>query len=146
MIARRPSHWARPWQGTLPMRRRRASALPRWGSRDTPAERRAREKVKDETAAVLEKRIPAGHHEGRRAQGVAAARPPERDGRPLHGGAADARDGPAGRGSRQGGQDDGQRPRDAMPGRPGEPPVPGARPNALWLSNFTYVATWQGFV
>jgi hypothetical protein len=33
-----------------------------------------------------------------------------------------------------------------MPGRPGEPPVPGAATNALWLSDFTYVATWQGFV
>jgi putative transposase len=32
------------------------------------------------------------------------------------------------------------------PARPGEPPVQSAAPNRLWVSDFTYVATWQGFV
>jgi transposase InsO family protein len=27
-----------------------------------------------------------------------------------------------------------------------QPPVPPARPNVPWLSDFTYVATWTGFV
>ncbi len=33
-----------------------------------------------------------------------------------------------------------------MSARPGKPAVPRPAPNALWLSDFTYVATWQGFV
>ena len=33
-----------------------------------------------------------------------------------------------------------------MPARPGKPAVPGAGPNILWVSDFTYVSTWQGFV
>ena len=33
-----------------------------------------------------------------------------------------------------------------MPGGQGEPAFRAPRPNALWVSDFTYVATWQGFV
>ena len=33
-----------------------------------------------------------------------------------------------------------------MSAGPCQPPVQGRRPNALWVSDFTYVSTWQGFV
>lgn len=33
-----------------------------------------------------------------------------------------------------------------MSARLGQPPVPGAQAEALWVSDFTYVATWAGFV
>jgi len=33
-----------------------------------------------------------------------------------------------------------------MPARLRQPPVQGAAPNQLWVSDFTYVSTWQGFV
>jgi putative transposase len=33
-----------------------------------------------------------------------------------------------------------------MPGRSGEPTVPGAAAEPALVSDFTYVATWQGFV
>jgi hypothetical protein len=49
----------------------------------------------------------------------------------VHGGSADAPAGPEGGDARQGGADDGQRPGNAVPGRPGEPPVPGATPERL---------------
>ena len=69
----------------------------------------------------------------------------------LHGGAADARLGDQGCGSRQkrGHHEPGQV--SALPGRQGEPPVHGSqfnfgRPNKLWLSDFTYVPTWSGTV
>ena len=62
----------------------------------------------------------------RRAQGVAAVEARRHRGGALHGGAADAADGPAGRRSWQAGEDDDQRPGGAMPARPGEPAVPGA--------------------
>jgi putative transposase len=54
--------------------------------------------------------------------------------------------GDSGNHSRQTGQIDalGQvRPQSA---RPCEPPVQGTGANRLWVSDFTYVATWQGFV
>ena len=62
----------------------------------------------------------------RRPEGLAAAPPRGHRRGPLHGRAADAADGPAGRRPRQG--DPGRRSRtgDAVPGRPGEPAVPGA--------------------
>ena len=43
-------------------------------------------------------------------------------------------------------QDHDQRQGGAMPAGPRQPPVQGAAPNVLWLSDFTYVATWTGFV
>ena len=44
-------------------------------------------------------------------------------------------------------QDHDQRPIDAMPGRSRmNRQFRAARPNALWVSDCTYVATWQGFV
>lgn len=39
-----------------------------------------------------------------------------------------------------------QRQGSAMPAGSRQPPVQGPRPNVLWLSDFTYVATWTGFV
>jgi transposase InsO family protein len=33
-----------------------------------------------------------------------------------------------------------------MPARPREPPVQGPTANELWVADFTYVSTWQGFV
>jgi transposase InsO family protein len=33
-----------------------------------------------------------------------------------------------------------------MPARPGQPPVQGPAAEQLWVSDFTYVSTWQGFV
>ena len=65
---------------------------------------------------------------------------------PLHGGAADANHGFAGRDPRQAGQNHDQRQGGAVPAGPRQSAVPGAAPNALWVSDFTYVATWAGFV
>ena len=47
---------------------------------------------------------------------------------------------------RQAGAHDGQRQGRALPARSRQSPVPGAAPNVLWVSDFTYVATWAGFV
>jgi PAS domain S-box-containing protein len=44
------------------------------------------------------------------------------------------------------GPDDDQRQGGALPVGSRQPAVPCARPNALWVSDFTYVATWTGFV
>ena len=33
-----------------------------------------------------------------------------------------------------------------MPIGPSEQAVPASMPNQLWVSDFTYVSTWQGFV
>ncbi len=74
----------------------------------------------------------------RGAQGLAAAAPGGGGSCPLHDRAADAADGVGGCDPRQGGEDHRQRPRRALSARPGESAVPGA--------DFTYVATWQGFV
>ena len=80
----------------------------------------------------------------RRAQGLAAARP-EGD----RGGAPDDR-----RLMRQMGllgaiaakhKDDDRQSRRTLPARQGAA-IPVPRPNALWVADFTYVATWQGFV
>ena len=60
----------------------------------------------------------------------------------LHGRAADAGHGPAGRRARKAGQNDGERQLGALSAHRQFAP----RPNALWVSDFTYVATWQGFV
>ena len=73
-------------------------------------------------------------------------RPGGHRGGALHGGAPDAADGPARRRARQGGQDHDRRQGRALPGGQGEPAVPGAAAEPLWVSDFTYVATWQGFV
>lgn len=67
------------------------------------------------------------------------------NGRPLHGGTADARPRLARGDPRKAGQDDHRRQGDAMPPGPRPSAVQAARPNALWLSDFTYVATWAGF-
>ena len=84
----------------------------------------------------------------RRAQGLAAARPRGDRRRPLHGRAADARAGPAGRGARP------QVFKTTIAGRRGASgrsiwssgSSRRARPNQLWVADFTYVATWAGFV
>ncbi len=64
----------------------------------------------------------------------------------LHGGSHHASVGAGGRGPRPAGPDDDQHPRDAVSNRSRTAAVPRARPNQLWLSDFTYVATWCGFV
>ena len=46
----------------------------------------------------------------------------------------------------QAGAHDDQRQVRTVPAGSREPPVPGAAPNVLWVSDFTYVATWTGFV
>ena len=33
-----------------------------------------------------------------------------------------------------------------MPAGPGQPAIRAERPNQLWVSDFTYVSTWQGWV
>ena len=81
------------------------------------------------------------------AQGLAAAQPRRDRGCALHGGAADAADGPRGRRSRQAVRttisDKAARlARCDRVNRQFRAP----RPNALWVSDFTYVATWSGFV
>ena len=52
----------------------------------------------------------------------------------------------AGRRSRQGGEDNDQQSGRALPARQVNRQFQAPRPNALWVSDFTYVATWQGFV
>jgi putative transposase len=83
---------------------------------------------------------------GVRPQGLAAARPGGHRGGPLHGGAPDAADGPARRRPRQGARTTiadkaAPRPADKVNRQ-----FRASHPNALWVSDFTYVATWQGFV
>ncbi len=64
---------------------------------------------------------------------------------PLPGPSVEARDGPR-RGCARPGvdDDDGGLPRGPSARRPGGPTA--TRPNQLWVSDFTYVATWRGFV
>jgi transposase InsO family protein len=65
---------------------------------------------------------------------------------PLHGGAGDARAGPARRPPREGSQDTTP---DATAPRPAdlvERDFSATRPNQLWVADLTYVATWAGFV
>ena len=72
---------------------------------------------------------------------------PRRDrGGSLHRGAADADDGPAGRGAGQDGPDHDQQCGGAVPARSRQSAVQGAAAERLWVSDFTYVATWAGFV
>ena len=90
----------------------------------------------------------------RRAQGLAAARPGRDRGGALHDRPADATDGAVGRDPRQSNKDDDRQSRRTLPAR--QEPAPakagvnrqfrGPRPNALWVADFTDVATWQGFV
>ena len=82
-----------------------------------------------------------------RRQGLAAAPARRHGGGALHGRAADAAAGLARRAPRQG--------RCAPPCRDAKAPCPldrvnrqfkAERPNQLWVADFTYVSTWQGFV
>src|SRR6185437_12833533 len=79
-------------------------------------------------------------------QGLASAGARGRRCGALHGGPADARNGLAWHHSRKTREDDDQRQGRAMPAGPREPPVPGAAPVRAVVSDFTYVATWAGFV
>ena len=56
------------------------------------------------------------------------------------------RDRVSGRDPGQAGAHHDQRQGRAVSARPGQPAVPCAAPNRLWVSDFTYVATWAGFV
>ena len=83
----------------------------------------------------------------RRAQGLAAARPRGDRGRPLHGRAADAGDG-LGRGGARA-----SKVRTTFRDQAAPCPLDrvnrqfkAPRPNRLWVADFTYVATWAGFV
>ena len=68
-------------------------------------------------------------------------------GRPLHHRAIDARDGLGRRDPRQAGAHHRQRQGGAVPARPRQTASFRApAPNRLWVSDFTYVATWAGFV
>ena len=82
----------------------------------------------------------------RRAQGLAPARPRRDRGGAMHGRPPDAPDGSAGDCSRKIRENHDQRQGGALSARPGEPRLPGSAPNRLWVSDFTYVATWAGFV
>ena len=86
---------------------------------------------------------------------MAAARPGRGCGCPLHGCTPDAHHGAARGRAGKGNQNHDRRQGRALPGGQGEPAVPGAaaepaanalRFGELRLSDFTYVATWQGFV
>ena len=74
---------------------------------------------------------------------VAARRP---GGGSLHDRAPDAKYGFTGRYPRQAGKDDDQRQAAACPLDHVNRQFQAPRPNALWVSDFTYVATWAGFV
>src|SRR5207302_1185656 len=82
----------------------------------------------------------------RRAQGVAATRPRGHSRRTLHCGPADAADGPERCSARPRGPYHGQQTTVACPLDRVNRQFRTPRPNVLWLSDFTYVATWQGFV
>ena len=81
-----------------------------------------------------------------RAENLATVGPGGRERGALHGRAADARHGPARRGARKAGENDGERQGGALSARQGQRQFQAPRPNALWVSDFTYVATWAGFV
>ena len=81
-----------------------------------------------------------------RAQGLAAIAPGGRGYRPMHRRATDAEHGPARRDPRQACQKHDRRHGRTVSAGSGQPPVQGSRPDALWVSDFTYVATWTGFV
>ena len=59
---------------------------------------------------------------------------------------ADAQGRPAGCHARQGHPHDHCRRKGAVPTRPGQPSIKAQWPNQLWVSDFTYVLTWHGFV
>ncbi|WP_229258800.1 IS3 family transposase [Duganella flavida] len=65
---------------------------------------------------------------------------------PLHRRALDAPRRPARRDARQGGENHHRQRSRTLPAGPGQSPVQAQRPNQLWVSDFTYVSTWQGFV
>ncbi len=81
-----------------------------------------------------------------RAQGLAAAQARRLRRCPLYRGATDAGHGFARRDPRQTRQDHDQRQGRAMPAGSRQSQFKAPRPNVLWLSDFTYVATWTGFV
>ena len=82
----------------------------------------------------------------RRAQGLEAAAARGLWDGALHGGAADAAARAAGRDPRPDGQDTVSDKATRCPLDKVNRQFRAARPNALWVSDFTYVSTWQGFV
>ena len=68
------------------------------------------------------------------------------EGRALHGGAPDARHGPAWRHSRQAGSHDDQDKASPCPLDRVNRQFKAPAPNRLWVSDFTYVSTWGGMV
>ena len=80
------------------------------------------------------------------SQGLAAIEARERRHCPLHRGTTDAGDGITRCYPRQTPAHDIQRQGRTLPSRSRQPPVPCACANRLWVSDFTYVSTWSGFV
>lgn len=65
----------------------------------------------------------------------------------MHGRKADADHGFARHCAREDSENNGERSLGALSARQGQPAVPGAAAKCVvWVSDFTYVATWQGFV
>jgi putative transposase len=77
---------------------------------------------------------------------MAAAQARRREGSPLHGGAVDEGYGPEGHPTWQIDPHHDQQQGHAVPVGPGQPHVSRRASNALWVSDFTYVSTWQGWV
>ena len=85
----------------------------------------------------------------RRRQGLAPASARRLHGGSLHRRTPDASKRTARRDPWQGRAHDDQRREGAVPARSGQPAVQGfkaQRPNQLWVSDFTYVSTWQGWL
>ena len=80
-------------------------------------------------------------------QGLAPDEPGRRDGGPLHRRAADAPPGPARRAPRQG-RAHRQSRRQRLSAGPGQTTFQGrsAQPNQFWVSDFTCVSTWRGWL
>ena len=89
---------------------------------------------------------PGGELSGMRsAQGLAAIAARGDRHAALPSGTADEAHGPGGCCAGPHGQNHDQQSGGALPGGSGEPAIPGAGAHVLWVSDFTYIATWQGF-
>ncbi|WP_324765621.1 IS3 family transposase (plasmid) [Sinorhizobium meliloti] len=82
----------------------------------------------------------------RRAQGLAAIEAGGLRHSPLHRRPAHAIDGTSGYHPRQADPHDDPGQHGSQPARSGDRQFKAPAPNRLWVSDFTYVATWQGFV
>ena len=112
-----------------------------------PTRRSARAQRDDELRTVIRRDLDRTLRGLWAAEGVAANGPRGPARGALHRAAADAGDGAGrrrcvdARGSRRRSRREADRPRDLV-----ERNFTATRPNQLWVSDFTYVATWRGFV